>query len=242
MVEQKKNRSHEIRRSAVQSYDNEGRWILSSSAIAKDRTRHDVARGGGGESIPHAIASPVTRRRTLLLSAAIPAVGVLGVASWLVLPDSLAPCPALVILNGDFPARVDEASRLYHAGVAREVWLTNDPQSADSRGDAGTASNIERLTATGVPATAIRIVPGEALGTRRELVAVGVELRRRALPCAIVVTSPAHGARVKVTWWKLVGATPGLLVRHAPGGTYTGWRVIGREAVFTVATLLGIDR
>src|SRR6185503_20399903 len=122
--------------------------------------------------------------------------------------------------------------RVRAAGHAQSVWLTRDPRSGDAETpDAGTASNVRRLVGAGVPATDIVIVPGEARRTRAELDLIGIEARRRGVACVIVVTSAAHGARVKATWLRHGGAAPRLVVRHAPNAAYTGWKVASREAV-----------
>ena len=164
----------------------------------------------------------------------------LGVPRWLSVEDALAPCPAIVVLNGDTPARADEAARLYHAQAGSEVWLTDDPNSSDPAGDAGSRSNTAHLGARGVLAQAIRRVPGRARGTRAELEAVGAELQRRGLSCAIAITSPLHARRVKLTWDRRVGS-PQLIVRHAPGANYIGWDNAARELGLSMLVVAGLD-
>ena len=164
-----------------------------------------------------------------------------GVPRWLRVEDALAPCPAIVALNGDPPARADEAARLYHARVGNEVWLTDDPHSSDTGGDAGSRSNATRLVTLGVPSHAIHRVPGLARSTRAELGAVGAELRRRGLSCAIAVTSPLHARRVKLTWDRRV-RSPRLIVRHGSGANYVGWGKAARELAGSLLVLTGLDR
>lgn len=133
--------------------------------------------------------------------------------TWVASEDPLAPCDTLVVLNGHHPVRVDEGLALYRGGIGREIWLTSDPKSSDERGDRGTRSNRERLLAGGVADDVIRLVPGAASSTRAELALVVAELRRRARPCAVVVTSSIHGPRVRVTWRRLAGSAPRAIVR-----------------------------
>ena len=78
--------------------------------------------------------------RVVVGSATVLALGTMAPAhaSWLTVEDPIEPCPALVVLNGDPPARVDEAERLYRARVAPTIWLTVDPRSGEGGGDAGT--------------------------------------------------------------------------------------------------------
>jgi hypothetical protein len=154
--------------------------------------------------------------------------------------DSIEACPALVVLNGDHPARADEAARRRREGFDGEIWLTDDPRSGDGHSDVGTRSNVARLIAAGVPESALRIVPGAASGTRAELAAIAAEMRRRDMPCVVAVTSPLHGARVKVTWWSLEGSTSRLIVVHAPNAGYAGWRVAARELGLTMLAAIGL--
>jgi uncharacterized SAM-binding protein YcdF (DUF218 family) len=173
---------------------------------------------------------------------AVLAIGSVTLFAVLARDDAVPLCPTLVVLNGDVPARADEAARLYRVNGDGEVWLTNDPQSADARGDLGTLANRKRLVAHGVPADAIRIVPGEATGTRVELSLVAQELRRRQRECAVVITSPLHGPRVRVTWRWRIGAAPRLIVRQAPNAAYAGWRTAVSEITFTMLAVVGISR
>jgi uncharacterized SAM-binding protein YcdF (DUF218 family) len=154
--------------------------------------------------------------------------------------DAVKPCPVMVVLNGDHPARADEAARRYRAGFGSEIWLTDDPRSGDGHVDTGTRSNVTHLVRGGVPRSAISIVPGAAIGTRAELAAIAAEMRRRELPCVIAVTSPLHGARVKVTWWSLVGSRPRVIVVHAPNAHYAGWEVALRELGLTMLAAAGL--
>jgi uncharacterized SAM-binding protein YcdF (DUF218 family) len=181
------------------------------------------------------------------------AVLVLGVArdatagplsDWLSPEHPLEPCLAIVALNGDQPARADEAARLHQRGIGVEVWLTSDPRSgADGRSDEGTRSNARRLLSHGIPNAAIHLVPGAATSTRAELAAIAAELRARAVPCAVLVTSPLHARRVMVTWQRVVGAAPRAVVRHAPNAQYRGgWRLEVKELTLTFLAWLGLPR
>jgi hypothetical protein len=157
--------------------------------------------------------------------------------------DVLGRCRFVAVLNGDQPARADTAARILLSGYASVVWLTNDPRSgASSLDDAGTMSNIRRLAEQGISPSAIHVLDGPAEGTRAELRLIAGEARRQASPCAIVVTSPAHVARVRVAWRGLAEPKPTLIVRHAIGAGYAGWRVRAREFALIIATLGGGPR
>jgi uncharacterized SAM-binding protein YcdF (DUF218 family) len=186
---------------------------------------------------------PRSGRRAVAVALVLVLVGAaawLGVPRWLSVEDALEPCPVVVVLNGDPPARADEGARLYHARVSSEVWLTDDPNSSDLAGDAGSRWNTAHLGEQGVPAQAIRRVPGSARGTRAEMEAVGAELRRRQIACAIAITSPLHARRVRLTWDRHVGA-PRLIVRHASGANYVGWDKAAREFVGALLVIAGLD-
>jgi len=170
------------------------------------------------------------------------AIGVaLAAPRWLAVEDPLRPCPAIVVLNGE-ERRTDEAARLYHAGIGSEVWLTQDPASHDEAGDRGVRWSRARLVTLGVPAAAVYQVPGDARRTRAEVAVIAGALRRRALPCAVLVTSPPHARRVKATWWWVVGRSPQAVVRHAPNALHAGWAVVARELPVTLLAVAGFPR
>ena len=161
---------------------------------------------------------------------------------WIAVQDPLEPCPVTAVLNGDEPARVDEAARLYRAGFGEEIWLTNDPRSGNREvADAGTQSNARRLVEAGrLPARALQILAGTATSTRAELAIIAAELRRRGLPCAVIVTSPLHARRVKATWVQIAGGAPRAVVRHAPGAGYVGWWIELKELGGTMLARVGL--
>jgi uncharacterized SAM-binding protein YcdF (DUF218 family) len=180
------------------------------------------------------VSTSEMRRWSAYAVAVAAAVVVAGMAfltapNWLPVQDPLRECPALVVLNGDPPFRVEEGARLYHEGRGREVWLTDDPASGDQMGDAGTRWNARRLVDLGVPGASIHIVPGAARGTRAELEAIGAELVRRGFDCTIVVTSPLHTRRAKLTWRRYIGTSPHMVVRHPSDSNYVGWDSVWRE-------------
>ena len=163
----------------------------------------------------------------------------LAAPRWLSVEDPLRDCPTIVVLNGDTPSRAEEVARLHHAGGGREVWLTDDPLSGDRQGDAGTRGNARRLVELGVPAGSIHVVPGVARGTRAELQAVAAELGRRRFDCAVIVTSPLHTRRVKITWQRHVGSPRQVVVRQSSGGNYVGWGKVRKELAGSLMALAG---
>ena len=172
------------------------------------------------------------------------ALGVLaGGSVWLEREDALAPCAAVVVLNGDQPARADAAARIALSGYANEVWLTNDPRSGTAPAtDAGTVSNVRRLASHGIAPTAIRVLDGAAQGSRAELRIIRDHAHRHSVSCAILVTSAAHVARVRMLWRRVPDPKPVVIVRHASDPGYTGAVVRARELALLVAALVGWGR
>jgi uncharacterized SAM-binding protein YcdF (DUF218 family) len=138
----------------------------------------------------------------------------------------------LAILNGDHPYRAQEAARLYRTGWAREIWLT---RVADTPGltedvpgaikvDRGTQSNREFLEQAGVPEKAIRVLPDVIGNTVDELALIADVVRRQSGDRIIVVTSPWHTRRVALTWRRVVGASPRLILQAASDGPYDARR------------------
>ena len=172
------------------------------------------------------------------------ATGSLVVGSfWLEREDDLRRCPAVAVLNGDHPARVDTAAEIALSGYSDEVWLTNDSRSGTATlPDAGTQSNARRLASRGLAPAAIRVLARGARGTRAELQLIGDHARDRSLACTIIVTSPAHVARVKFLWRTIPEPKPGLIIRHASNPGYTGGGARARELALLVAALAGWSR
>ena len=185
-------------------------------------------------------------RRTLRLLpwVGVAALSVLFVGSlWLQREDALVRCAAVAVLNGDQPARADTAARIALSGHADEVWLTNDPRSGTARStDAGTASNARRLVGHGIAPAAIRVLDGAADGSRAELRIIRDHAQRHSVPCTIVVTSPAHAARVRTLWGRIPAPKPAIVIRHARDPGYTGPAVRARELVLLAATFVGWGR
>ena len=54
-----------------------------------------------------------------------------GIGRWLVLQDPLVHADAIVILSGNLPDRALEAARLYGAGYAQQVWISQGLSPAE---------------------------------------------------------------------------------------------------------------
>lgn len=172
---------------------------------------------------------PARRRRLLPWLVAVVVLLGLGVFTtrqlgrWLVVADPLETAPVLVVMAGDAPFRALEAAALFTEGRAPEIWLTRATVPAREAAlarlgiryvtdDVYSRAVLEKL---GVPASAIRLLPDPVDSTGAELSVVGRELVRRGVDRALIVTSPAHTRRVRITWDAAVGASPRAVVRPA---------------------------
>ena len=147
---------------------------------------------------------------------------------WLVVKDPLETARAIVVLNGYYPIRATEAARLYHQGLAPEVWVTRSAPTAEdlARERLGIPigeehnDSLRALQHLGVPADSIRLLDDAAANTEAELRVIAKELQRVGGEKVILVTTKAHTRRVKAIWRAVVGETPGALVRYAPTDPY----------------------
>jgi uncharacterized SAM-binding protein YcdF (DUF218 family) len=195
----------------------------------------------------------LNRRRGLILAGILFVVAVFAVifftiGSWLVVQDPVIRADAIVVLSGRIPERAVEAARLYHAGYASQVWISQPVSPADSL----KAMNItylgedfyneKVLLAQHVPADSIRILERPAANTEEEVREIAEDLRRSDLHSVIIVTSKPHTRRVRTIWRKLVGSNPRAIVRFASDDVYDGahWWRHTHDALDLVREVLGL--
>ena len=156
-----------------------------------------------------------------------------GIGRWLVLQDPLVHADAIVILSGNLPDRALEAARLYSAGYAQQVWISQGLSPAEELETMKIVYlgedfyNEKILLAKGVPVDAIRILERPSANTQMEVREIQEFLRQSNLSSVIIVTSKAHTRRVRAIWKKLVGSDPRAIVRFANDDPYDGahwWR------------------
>lgn len=156
-----------------------------------------------------------------------------GIGRWLVLQDPLVHADAIVILSGHLPDRALEAARLYGAGYAQQVWISQGLSPAEELktmkivylGEDFYDEKI--LLAKGVPVDAIRILERPSANTQMEVREIREFLRQNNLSSVIIVTSKAHTRRVRAIWKKLAGSDARAIVRFANDDPYDGahwWR------------------
>jgi uncharacterized SAM-binding protein YcdF (DUF218 family) len=185
----------------------------------------------------------------LVISAGV-TLSVRALGRWLVVNDAMARASAIVVLGGGYPFRALEAASLYREGWAPEVWL---PRSADPNRDAALmrlgfepvvehASSAAVLAHRGVPAAAVRVLPGVVQSTADELEVVAAELARRSGDTVVLVTSPPHTRRVRATWRAVVGRAPRAIIHYAQDEPFDAGRWWGntRDALDVSREVFGL--
>ncbi len=196
---------------------------------------------------------PKLRRRLiwagiLIVPAAIGFLVFFDIGQWLVVQDPLVRADAIVILSGQLPGRAIEAARLYHAGYAEQVWVSQPISPAEELKTmkifylGEDFYNEKVLLAKRVPADAIRILERPSANTEEEVLEIREILRRNDSHNVIVVTSKAHTRRVRAIWKKLVGSDPRAIVRFASDDPYDGahWWRHTHDALDIVREYLGL--
>lgn len=128
--------------------------------------------------------------------------------NFLIVDDQMVGADAIVILMGSLADRSLEAADLYHSGYADEILIGNE---FDEGLDILKASGVSIpesaemfsyvLVELGVPAEAIKILPGQAMSTLEEAHIVGDYLKgRQDIDIVIIVTSSYHTRRSKLTF------------------------------------------
>lgn len=191
------------------------------------------------------------QRRTALF-VVLTAGSILGfrhLGLWLEVKSPLEPSRAIVVMGGGFPYRAAEAARLYKAGWAHEVWLTQGSRDDRDRtleffGIPLTSrheSGRWLLLKAGVPETAIQLVPGTAEDTVSELRSVLRYSQNGPAGPLIFVTSPVHSRRVKVIW-NAVSTGRKCIVHYTPADAYhaSAWWGNRADAGVTLRETFGI--
>jgi uncharacterized SAM-binding protein YcdF (DUF218 family) len=184
----------------------------------------------------------------LIVMGAIGFLVFFGVGRWLVIQDPLVHADAIVILSGHLPDRALEAARLYNAGYAEQVWISQPISPAEELKTmkifflGEDFFNEKVLLAKGVPADAIRILERPSANTEEEIREIHEFLRRNNSNSVILVTSKAHTRRVRAIWKKLVGSDSHATVRFANEDSYDGahWWRHTHDALDVVRESLGL--
>jgi len=170
------------------------------------------------------------------------------IGQWLVVQDPLVHADVIVVLSGQMPDRAIEAARIFHAGYAEQVWVSQGSSPVEELKTmkifylGEDFYNEKVLLAQGVPADSIRVLEPPIANTEQEVKEISEDMRRSNLHYAIVVTSKAHTRRVRTIWRKLVGSNPGVIVRFATDDSYDGahWWRHTHDALDIVRETLGL--
>ena len=171
-----------------------------------------------------------------------------SIGQWLVVQDPLVQADVIVVLSGQLPERALEAARLYQAGYAGQVWVSQGLSPAEELKTmkifylGEDFYNEKVLLARDVPADSIRILERPSANTEEEVKEISETLRRSGFHHAILVTSKPHTRRVRTIWRKLVGSDPSLTVRFATDDPYDGahWWRHTHDALDIVRETLGL--
>ncbi|MCB0245906.1 MAG: YdcF family protein [Anaerolineae bacterium] len=147
---------------------------------------------------------------------------------FLIVADPLQPADAVVVLGGGERDRVEEGARIFNAGLAPSLVVTDSPVDLP-----GIRSDYADLMAQearwqGVPATQIVRTPGLVTTTAEEAEAVRTLAEDRGWRSLIVVTDPFHTRRARMNFRRaLRNSAVAVIIRPVQGSWYTAsswWR------------------
>jgi uncharacterized SAM-binding protein YcdF (DUF218 family) len=150
-----------------------------------------------------------------------------GAGEWLAVDDPLPASADLgCVLNGESPARVMEAARLYRAGAFPLVFLPRGPVPqallAGKRLGLPIAEEQEvnqaALLKLGVPANAVILGRSPAVNTADEAQQTAAVIAARGLSSLVVVTSPFHTRRAGIIFRRVL---PEGVAVHVAGSPYS---------------------
>lgn len=156
-----------------------------------------------------------------------------GTARLLVTEDALAPAEIIVASNSTPQETAFEAAVLYHQHVSARIVMAGWPHNPlveriRALGipslDTGEMS-LAILERSGVPASAITVLPGEADGTGAEMSAVASFVAEHRLTSVLVITARSHTARTKWLLQRKLDGRIRVAVRSARHDRFSveGW-------------------
>lgn len=200
----------------------------------------------------------LTRRKRksgcLVLVAAAPVLVFLllwALGGFLVVGDRLQRSDTVVLLSGGDIARLGEAVRIYQAGLAHRLLIT-ETGSIPKGGGPRASTLLQRQAVTeGVAAGDIQTTLGKSSSTRDEAAAVLEFCEREGLDSIIVVTDPYHTRRTQLIF-KDVFSGSGIQVSIRPVRDHwyrsmtwflhlRGWQMTISEYAKLTAMMFGIQ-
>nr|WP_246442842.1 YdcF family protein [Rhodococcus triatomae] len=195
----------------------------------------DRRRGTPRPVRPGFLAAVARWTRRLVVGAVLVAVALVGgtaVRVWQVARiDDRTPADAIVVLGAAqysgvpssvFEARLEQANKLYDAGVAPRIITVGGKQEGDLYTEAASGKNY--LESLGVPSDAVVAVE-EGSDTLRSVEAVSDEMRGLGIDSAVLVSDPWHSLRTRT-----MARDAGLSAWTSP--TRQGPAVFTRESQF----------
>jgi uncharacterized SAM-binding protein YcdF (DUF218 family) len=147
-----------------------------------------------------------------------------GVASILVDEDPLRSADLIVVLSGSIPDRPRYAADLFHQRLAPRVLCASSqvPELLAAVGHPMTQAEISAavLRARGVPDPAIFVV-NRSTSTYEELSLVRDTMQTHGWKRVILVSSPTHLRRIRITWDRLnPSGGPVAILRATPYSSF----------------------
>ena len=203
-------------------------------------------------NLPSILRVSLNRRTWIILIASLCVLWLVawGAAKLLIVSAPLDHAEAIAVLSGSavIRERAHFAAQLYQEGRAPKILLTNDNQqgswsSAEQRNPFYYERAEALLTDSGVPRTAIEILPQPVSGTHEEVSLLRRYAEEKRLNSILVVTSASHSRRALWTLRQgfansgisvgLVAVPPGV---QAPSPAtwwlhIRGWQMVAGEYV-----------
>jgi uncharacterized SAM-binding protein YcdF (DUF218 family) len=201
------------------------------------------------------VSEPWFRKRQWLIPAGVflgllvvGTVVFLNLARWFVVEDPLGHADAIVVLSGHMPERALEAARLFQAGYAEQIWISqpDSPQQALKQMKIVYLGedfyNEKVLLAQKIPLDDVHILEHAVANTEEEVREVAKEMQRTKVHNVILVTSKPHTRRVRIVWRKLAGGDLHAIVRYANDDPFdeAHWWRHTQDALDLVRELLGV--
>lgn len=174
-----------------------------------------------------------------------------AMGGFLVVGDPIQRSDAVVLLSGGDDERLGEAVRIYEAGLAGHLLITETGTIPEGGGPRASTLLQRQAEAAGIPGDAIWTTLGKSSSTQDEAEAVRAFSDQRSLDAIIVVTDPYHTRRTQWVFKSVFSdSETRVLVRPVRGHWYqsatwflslSGWRVTLTEYLKLAGTLVGIS-
>ncbi|TLN15662.1 YdcF family protein, partial [bacterium] len=172
-----------------------------------------------------------------------------AMGGFLVVGDPIQRANAVVLLSGGDDERLGEAVRIYEAGLAGHLLITETGTIPEGGGPRASTLLQRQAEDAGIPGDAIWTTLGKSSSTRDEAEAVRAFSDQTGLDAIIVVTDPYHTRRTQWVFKSVFSdSDTRVLVRPVRGHWYqsatwflslSGWRVTLTEYLKLAGTLVG---